>query len=93
MKKIYSTILLLLGFTAFIAAQTSAPPPKFLNEIQIPPLGTNPDSYDLDVIQTIHDFNPQTDNDPLNGVTTFAFEDFNNSGTTSILGPTLTMEI
>ena len=89
MKILYSTILLVLGFASFIAAQTPAPAPKFLNEIQIPTLVLNPDSYDLDVIQTTHDFNPHDAADPLNGVTTFAFEDFNNPGTTSILGPTL----
>ncbi|MFT6783999.1 MAG: FtsP/CotA-like multicopper oxidase with cupredoxin domain, partial [Saprospiraceae bacterium] len=89
MRKVYSTILLFTGFASFIAAQAPAPAPKFLNEIQIPLLITNPDSYDLDVIQTTHDFNPHDASDPLNGVTTFAFEDFNNPGTTSILGPTL----
>jgi len=87
MKKFYLLCVSIMCFSAFIQAQ--APPPKFLNEIEIPPLITNPDAYDLDVIQTVHDFNPHAAADPLNGVTTFAFEDFNNPGTTSILGPTL----
>jgi len=74
-------------YSALMLAQ--APPPEFLNEIDIPPLVVNPDAYDLDVVQTTHDFNPHDPNDPLNGVTTFAFHDFNNNNKTSILGPTL----
>lgn len=87
MKKLYLTFVFSLCLAIIIQAQ--APPPKFLNEIVIPPLITNPDNYDLDAIQTTHDFNPHDPGDPLNGVTTFAFEDFNNPGKTSILGPTL----
>ena len=87
MKKIYLTFLFAFCLGSLIQAQ--APPPKFLNEIVIPPLITNPDSYDLDAIVTTHDFNPDIPDDPLNGVTTYAFEDFNNPGTTTILGPTL----
>ena len=81
MRKFYSTFLFLLGFITYISAQ--APPPKFLNEIQIPPLVTVPDAYDLDAIVTTHDFNPHDASDPLNGVTIFAFEDFNNPGKTT----------
>jgi bilirubin oxidase len=88
--KILPTFLLTMGIATFIMAQ--APQPLFSNEIQIPPkvVYNQQGSYDLDVIQTIHDFNPHNPNDPLNGVTTFTFEDFNNPGTTTILGPTLT---
>jgi len=88
MKRFYLSFLAVLCFSASLFSQ-EAPPPEFLNEIQIPPLVINPDAYDLDVVQTTHDFNPHDPNDPLNGVTTFAYHDFNNSNKTSILGPTL----
>jgi len=90
MKKFYLNFIALMCFSASIFAQ-EAPPPKFVNELQIPPLihYFDASTYDLDVIQTTHDFNPQIPGDPLNGVTTFAFEDFNNPGTTTILGPTI----
>lgn len=82
-------LILILFIGPLLSVGAQAPLPKFLNEIQIPPLVVDPNDYDLDVIQTSHDFNPHDPADPLNGVTTFAFEDFNNPGTTSILGPTL----
>ena len=91
MKKFYNLLILSLCFSAFSQAQ--APEPKFVNNLNpaIPPLivYNNQGNYDLDAIQTTHDFNPATPNDPLNGVTTFCFEDFNNPGTTTILGPTI----
>ena len=62
---------------------------EFVNDIFIPPLITT-DDYHLNVIETEHNFNPNG-TDSLNAmVKTFAFEDANNPGTTTILGPTLT---
>jgi bilirubin oxidase len=87
MRRFYSTIFLLLGLSTLMVSQ--APAPKFLNDIIIPPMIVNPDSYDLDLIRSIHNFNPHDPADSLNGVSTFAFEDFNNPGATTILGPTL----
>lgn len=91
MRTLYLNLFIFLCFTASVQAQ-EAPPPKFLNEIAIPPLVKNADSYDLDAIKTVHDFNPNIPGDALNGVNTFAYEDFNNPGTTTILGPTLIWE-
>ena len=62
---------------------------EFVNLIQIPPL-LEQDDYHLNVIQSAHNFNP-SGTDSLNTlITTFAFEDANNPGFTTILGPTLT---
>ncbi|MEM9549483.1 MAG: multicopper oxidase domain-containing protein [Bacteroidota bacterium] len=90
MKKLYLSFLAFMCLLVGANAQ-EAPPPKFINKLEVPPLIVyNPQgSYDLDAIQTTHDFNPDIPNDPLNGVTTFCFEDFNNPGTTTILGPTI----
>ena len=81
-------ILLLLSSTSLSAQE-------FINPISIPPLilYNTEGGYDLDVIQTEHNFSPMSMTDTLNTmVTTFAFEDFNNPGTTSILGPTISWE-
>ncbi|MEM6771025.1 MAG: multicopper oxidase domain-containing protein, partial [Bacteroidota bacterium] len=83
MKFIYLPSLLLLLCGASLQAQ------EFVNEILIPPI-INDDNYHLNVIETQHNFNP-SGTDSLNTmVKTFAFEDANNPGTTTILGPTLT---
>ncbi len=84
MKTFYLTLLVLVSISTAALAQA------FVNEIQIPPKITNPDNYHLNVIQTQHNFNPMATNDTLNTmIPTFAFEDADNPGTTSILGPTL----
>lgn len=64
---------------------------QFVNPIQIPPLAVaNSDgSYDLDAIQTMHNFNPNGTDSLNTMVPTYAFDDFNNPDTTSILGPIL----
>lgn len=83
MKPIYTTlVLLILGITGLQAQE-------FVNPLLIPPI-INDDNYHLNVIETEHNFNPNG-SDSLNAmVKTFAFEDANNPGTTTILGPTLT---
>ena len=90
MKKIYTGFIAFLCLLVGVNAQ-EAPPPKFINKLAIPPLIVYSDdnTYDLDAIQTTHDFNPDIPGDPLNGVTTFCFEDFNNPGAVTILGPTI----
>ena len=62
---------------------------EFVNPILIPPI-INDDNYHLNVIETEHNFNPNGSDSLNTMVKTFAFEDANNPGTTSILGPTLT---
>jgi FtsP/CotA-like multicopper oxidase with cupredoxin domain len=77
-------------FSVMIQAQ--APLPEFLNEIQIPPIVNNLDDYHLIAVDTVHDFNPMGTDTSLNGITTFAFRDANQTDTTklnTILGPTL----
>ena len=63
---------------------------EFVNPILIPPI-INDDNYHLNVIETEHNFNPNGSDSLNTMVKTFAFEDANNPGTTSILGPTLTL--
>ncbi|MTB52478.1 multicopper oxidase family protein [Lewinella sp. W8] len=83
MKLTYLTFFLVLLYGTGLQAQ------EFVNEILIPPL-INDDNYHLNAIETQHNFNPNG-TDTLNTmVRTFAFEDANNPGTTTILGPTLT---
>lgn len=82
MRSIYLTIFFVLAFAAFAEAQ------EFVNPIQIPPLITQ-DDYHLNVIETAHNFNPNGSDSLNTMVRTFAFEDANNPGTTTILGPTL----
>lgn len=83
MKLIYATLTTIILATTGLGAQ------EFVNDILIPPL-INDDNYHLNVIETEHNFNPNG-TDSLNAmVRTFAFEDANNPGTTTILGPTLT---
>ncbi len=83
MKLIHKTLLFVVFCSASLGAQ------EFVNDIIIPPL-INSDDYHLNVIETQHNFNPNG-SDTLNTmVKTFAFEDANNPGTTTILGPTLT---
>jgi FtsP/CotA-like multicopper oxidase with cupredoxin domain len=62
---------------------------EFVNDIIIPPL-IQDDNYHLNVIETEHNFNPNGADSLNTMVKTFAFEDANNPGTTTILGPTLT---
>lgn len=82
MRSIYTLVL----FTALAITPVMAQ--EFVNPIQIPPL-ISQDDYHLNVIDTMHNFNPNG-TDSLNTlVNTFAFEDANNPGTTSILGPTI----
>lgn len=83
MKSIYLCLLFIIGFTSIAQAQ------RFVNQITIPPI-INDDNYHLNVIETEHNFSPM-DTGALNTmIKTFAFEDANNPGTTTILGPTLT---
>ncbi len=83
MKLFYPTLLFFVLSSVGLRAQ------EFVNDILIPPLITE-DDYHLNVIETEHNFNPNG-SDTLNTmVKTFAFEDANNPGTTTILGPTLT---
>ncbi|MEO0776938.1 MAG: multicopper oxidase domain-containing protein [Bacteroidota bacterium] len=80
---------LALKFLFFLLISTALSAQEFVNPIQIPPL-IKDDAYQLNVIETQHNFNPMGTG-PLNTmVPTFAFEDAKNPGTTSILGPTLT---
>ena len=73
MMRLFLTLILTFGFATFTTAQ--APPPLFLNEIQIPPLVVynSQGNYDLDAIQTTHNFNPHDPNDHLNDVITFVY--------------------
>jgi bilirubin oxidase len=83
MKPIYLSLLFIVGFTSVAQAQ------RFINQIIIPPIIVD-DNYHLNVIETEHNFSPM-DTGVLNTmIKTFAFEDANNPGTTTILGPTLT---
>jgi suppressor of ftsI len=83
MKLTLTTFFLLLLCGNGLQAQ------EFVNDLLIPPR-INDDNYHLNVIETQHNFNPNG-SDTLNTmVRTFAFEDANNPGTTTILGPTLT---
>jgi bilirubin oxidase len=82
MKLIYQ-ILLIAFFPTGLQAQ------EFVNDIIIPPI-INDDNYHLNVIETEHNFNPNGTDSLNTMVKTFAFEDANNPGTTTILGPTLT---
>lgn len=84
-KKLTLILAILCLFSFQINAQ------EFVNELMIPPKITysNSGSIDLDVIQTTHNFNPNGTDSLNTMVTSFAFEDFNNPGTTTILGPTI----
>ena len=82
MKNFYPCFFLLLLVCPLAQAQ------EFVNEIIIPPIITT-DNYHLDVIETQHNFNPNGTDSLNTMVKTFAFEDVNNPGTTTILGPTL----
>lgn len=83
MKTAYTTLLVILCCATSLQAQ------EFGNDIIIPPLITD-DNYHLNVIETSHNFNPNGSDSLNTMVPTFAFEDANNPGTTTILGPTLT---
>ncbi len=83
MKITYLSSLLILLSGVSLRAQ------EFVNDIIIPPI-INDDNYHLNVIETQHNFNPNGSDSLNTMVRTFAFEDANNPGTTSILGPTLT---
>lgn len=83
MKNIYLVALYIVLGSLPAQAQ------EFLNEIQIPPIITQ-DDYHLNVIETEHNFNPNGTDSLNTMVKTFAFEDANNPGITTILGPTLT---
>lgn len=83
MKLTYLTSLLILLSGMSVQAQ------EFVNDILIPPI-INDDNYHLNVIETQHNFNPNGSDSLNTMVPTFAFEDANNPGTTTILGPTLT---
>lgn len=80
-------------FALLLSCCTGLVAQEFVNPLQVPPLisyeNTN---YHLNVIETEHNFNPQG-SDSLNTlVPTFAFEDADNPGTTTILGPTIAWE-
>jgi len=66
---------------------------EFVNPIQIPPLiSSDVTNYHLNVIETEHNFNP-FGTDSLNTmVRTFAFENADDPGTTTILGPTISWQ-
>lgn len=83
MKPIYLTLLFFLFLSTGIQAQ------EFVNAIQIPPI-INQDDYHLNVIETEHNFNPNGTDSLNTMVKTFAFDDANNPGNMTILGPTLT---
>ncbi|WP_026232124.1 multicopper oxidase domain-containing protein [Neolewinella persica] len=87
MKSIYLSLLFFIGVMSVANAQATAP--AFVNDIIIPPL-INQDDYHLNVIETMHNFSPNGTDSLNTMVKTFAFEDANNPGTTTILGPTLT---
>lgn len=64
---------------------------EFVNPLFVPPLiSSSTTDYHLNVVETEHDFSPMG-TDSLHNVMikTFAFEDANNPGTTTILGPSL----
>lgn len=63
---------------------------EFVNSIFIPPIIESTDTtYHLNVIETQHNFNPNG-TDSLNTlIKTFAFENAKDTGTTTILGPTI----
>ncbi|MFK8161779.1 MAG: multicopper oxidase domain-containing protein [Lewinella sp.] len=82
MKSFYLTLFFLIVVSSLGQAQ------EFVNPIQIPPL-ISQDDYHLNVIDTMHNFNPMGTDSLNTMVKTFAFEDANNPGTTSILGPTI----
>lgn len=82
MKKYYIYCLLFL----LVAGSTQAQ--EFVNEVTIPPLIVD-DNYHLNVIETEHNFNPNGTGALNSMIRTFAFEDANNPGTTSILGPSI----
>lgn len=83
MRNYYTTLLLLFFASTLAYAQ------EFVNPIQIPPI-ISQDDYHINVIETMHNFNPNGTDSLNTMVKTFAFEDANNPGTTTILGPTLT---
>lgn len=83
MKLKSTTLLFVLLCSMNLSAQ------EFVNDIIIPPL-IQDDNYHLNVIETEHNFNPNGADSLNTMVKTFAFEDANNPGTTTILGPTLT---
>lgn len=83
MKTYYFTLALLLSCSPFLTAQ------EFVNAVQIPPL-IQQDDYHLNVIETAHNFDPNGTSSLNSMIPTFAFEDANNPGSTTILGPTLT---
>lgn len=82
MKHFYQTLLF------FIVVSTGLKAQEFVNPIQIPPSIID-DNYHINVIETQHNFNPMGSDSLNTMVRTFAFEDANNPGTTSILGPTI----
>ncbi|PHI19272.1 hypothetical protein CEQ90_13750 [Lewinellaceae bacterium SD302] len=82
LRRLLTAGLLLL--TVSLAAQ------EFVNPFYTPPQAVTGFGYiSLDKISTTHNFSPMG-SDSLNvGVSTYAYEDFNSPGTTTILGPTL----
>ncbi len=86
------TLPFLLALMLFNSATLIAQ--EFINDLQIPPLivYNNQGSYDLDVIATTHNFSPMGSDSLNTMVPTFAFEDFNNPGKTTILGPTISWQ-
>ena len=85
--KSFPLVLLLFLMNTNLFAQ------EFVNEIQIPPLISSTETdYHLNVIETTHNFSPNGSDSMNTMVKTFAFEDANAPGTTSILGPTISWQ-
>jgi len=84
MKSLYILLCLCLTMSTDLLAQT------FTNELPIPPLALRGDvGFDIDIKQSMHNFNPDVSTQTVG---TLTFEDFNNPGMTSILGPTIVFE-
>lgn len=87
MKQIYCFAAL----AAFLLCHVlSLPAQEFLNSITIPPkINSDKTDYHLNVIETEHNFNPMGTDSLNTMVKTFAFEDADNPGSTTILGPSI----
>lgn len=80
-------------FVLLLISSISLNAQEFLNEIEIPPLIPSTETdYHLNVIETQHNFSPNGTDSLNTMVNTFAFEDANNPGTTTILGPTISWQ-